>query len=309
MSQLPRPYNRPFSNTVCDFDQTGAPRVLLENEYSAMELTDLTGDGAKDLLLLTGDQTGKRVARLYRYTDGAMTLAGEAATSQDSVSVTRVFSGRAAQDMPAVFAEQRTTSGVGLQTDIFVFADGMLHNLALDGEDSATRGTYRPVAIEAADINADGVTELPRAVLMAGYTDAAAAEAIFMIDWYAYSLTEAPRLVKTTYHNVSEEWYFTIDEAWHDRITAAKTSESGLSGVHFSEYLGDGQQLPIFTIFCATGSLREYYAARDDLIQLGTTGKAVYFARLDEGAPQSAIRIDADGIRSRFSLLTKAWNT
>ena len=48
--------------TMCDFDENGAPGVLLETEYSAMELTDLTGDGARDLLLLTTDPGGKRVA-------------------------------------------------------------------------------------------------------------------------------------------------------------------------------------------------------------------------------------------------------
>ena len=47
--------------TMCDFDEDGAPGVLLETEYSAMELTDLTGDGARDLLLLAS--AGRRPAR------------------------------------------------------------------------------------------------------------------------------------------------------------------------------------------------------------------------------------------------------
>ena len=47
-----------------------------------MELTDLTGNGAKDLLLITSDTSGKRVARLYQYDNGSMLPAGETATSQ-----------------------------------------------------------------------------------------------------------------------------------------------------------------------------------------------------------------------------------
>ena len=50
--------------TMCDFDESCSPGVLLETEYTAMELTDLTGDGARDLLLMTTDPDGRRVARL-----------------------------------------------------------------------------------------------------------------------------------------------------------------------------------------------------------------------------------------------------
>lgn len=292
--------------TMCDFDKNCAPGVLLETEYSAMELADLTGDGAKDLLLITNNPAGQRVARLYQYHIG-LDLVGEAATSAEAVSVERMTSGRVRDSLPAVFAEQKTAGGVGLTTDIFVYADGTLQNLALDSEDSINRGTYRPVSVYAADINGDGVTELPRAVLMAGYDEAAATDALFMLDWYAYSADAAPELVKTTYQNVSDGWSLDIDPAWHDQITAVKTNESGISAVEFAQDTGGGR-IPLFTIYCATGTLRDYYIGRTDLLQLGQTSQAVYFARFSEDAQQSAIQIDANGVKERFSLLTQAWS-
>lgn len=294
--------------TVCDFDSACAPRVLLETEYSAMQLADLSGNGAKDLLLLGTDEKGRRVARLYQYAAGELTLGGEVATSPEAVTVVRMKSGRVKDNVPAVFAEQRTESGAGLTTDIFVFTDGTLRNLALDGEDTSARGTYRPILVYASDVNADGVTELPRAVLMAGYTDAAAADAVFMIDWYAYGVDGQPQKVKTTYQNVSEEWSFVIDDDWHDRITAAKTSENGLNATHFYQYLGGDQRLPLFTIYCATGTLSDYYAARTDLIQLASTSKAVFFARIEDTAGRSDIPVSEDGIRERFSVIAQDWN-
>lgn len=296
--------------TMCDFDQDLAPRVQLETECTAMELTDLNGDGAKDLLLIAGDLKGKRTARLYQYIGGVLTPTGEASINPEAVAIesNRIYSARVADGMPAVFVEEKTASGVGLTTDIFVFDDGVLHNLALDGEDSATRGTYRPLSVYAADINHDGITELPRAVLMAGYTDASATDAIFMLDWYAYSVSEQPQRVCTTYQNVSEEWYLLIDDSWHDQITATKTSESGLTAVHFAQHTGQGSSIPVFSIYCATGTLRDYYAGRSDLIQLGENSKAVFFARIDDSASQSSFRVTEDGIRSRFSLVTKAWS-
>ncbi|HIV97776.1 MAG TPA: hypothetical protein H9745_09275 [Candidatus Agathobaculum stercoravium] len=294
--------------TMCDFDNACVPGVLLETEYSAMELTDLTGDGARDLLLLTTDPGGRRVARLYQYQDDELLLAGEAATSPETVSVERMRSGRVQMNQPAVFAEERMANGVGLTTDIFVYNNDTLINLALDGEDSITRSTYRPVSVYAADINADGITELPRAVLMAGYTDAAASDAVFMLDWYVYSVDRPPVAVATTYDNISDGWRLNIDAAWHDRITAVKTTDSGLSSVTFSEYISANQQIPLFTIYTATGSTREYYAGRSDLIQLGESAQAVYFARIADDAEQSALAISEQDIKNGFSLVKQDWN-
>ena len=294
--------------TMCDFDNACVPGVLLETEYSAMELTDLTGDGARDLLLLTTDPGGRRVARLYQYQDDELLLAGEAATSPETVSVERMRSGRVQMNQPAVFAEERMANGVGLTTDIFVYNNDTLINLALDGEDSITRSTYRPVSVYATDINADGITELPRAVLMAGYTDAAASDAVFMLDWYVYSVDRPPVAVATTYDNISDGWRLNIDAAWHDRITAVKTTDSGLSSVTFSEYISANQQIPLFTIYTATGSTREYYAGRSDLIQLGESAQAVYFARIADDAEQSALAISEQDIKNGFSLVKQDWN-
>ena len=294
--------------TMCDFDNACVPGVLLETEYSAMELTDLTGDGARDLLLLTTDPGGRRVARLYQYQDDELLLAGEAATSPETVSVERMRSGRVQMNQPAVFAEERMANGVGLTTDIFVYNNDTLINLALDGEDSITRSTYRPVSVYATDINADGITELPRAVLMAGYTDAAASDAVFMLDWHVYSVDRPPVAVATTYDNISDGWRLNIDSAWHDRITAVKTTDSGLSSVTFSEYISVGQQIPLFTIYTATGSTREYYAGRSDLLQLGESAQAVYFARIADDAEQSALAISEQDIKNGFSLVKQDWN-
>ena len=120
--------------------------MLLETDYSALELTDMDGDGAKDLLLLTS-ASGKRAAQLYRYKNGRMNLAGEAAMSAGIASVERMEAGHIIDGLPAVFAEEKMASGIGLTTDIFVYSDGMLVNLALDGEDIASRSTYRPVQV------------------------------------------------------------------------------------------------------------------------------------------------------------------
>lgn len=66
--------------------------------------------------------------------------------------------------------------------------------------------------------------------------------------------------------------------------------------------------IPLFNIYCATGSNREYYAERTDLIQLGQTTQAIYFAKLTNEGEQSELALTGDEIKARFSLDNQAWN-
>ncbi len=95
--------------TMCDFDRSCTPGVLLETEYSAMELTDLTGDGATRSAPAATDHGGQRVARLYQscYAHGGRWRA--TSTTRPSRS-SGCHSGHVRAQLPAVFAEERTTA-------------------------------------------------------------------------------------------------------------------------------------------------------------------------------------------------------
>ena len=122
----------------------------------------------------------------------------------------KVAAGYIADRQPAVFAEERIEGGAGRQTDIFVYsqADG-LRNLALETESGQGKSTYRAVAVNAYDVNGDGMTEIPRAVRMVG-SESGATDAAYMLDWYLYSAGAEPAYVMTTDRNVSQGWDFTI---------------------------------------------------------------------------------------------------
>ena len=76
---------------------------------------------------------------MCQYDNGSMLPAGETATSQGTAAVERMQSGRVQDSKTAVFAEEKVANGAGLTTDIFVYSNDTLRNLALDGEDTAVR--------------------------------------------------------------------------------------------------------------------------------------------------------------------------
>ena len=95
-------------------------------------------------------------------------------------------------------------------------------DLAADPQAPARIGVLVP-----GDVNGDGITELPRAVLMAGYKDTSSSDAVYMLDWYAYGIGKVPTKVATTYQNISDAWSLLIDQKWHNRITAIKANDGG----------------------------------------------------------------------------------
>lgn len=292
--------------TACSYEEGSGISILLETEYIAMTHVDLTGNGAQDLFLIGTNSLGRRTASLYCYRNQVLELAGEAVTSPEAVTVVSVTSGRLTPYQTAIFAEQKTENGIGLLTDIFVFENETLQNLALDSEGSTGSGTYRSITVSARDINGDGIIEIPHTVLMAGDADASSEDAVFMLDWYQYDANKIPQLVETTYQNVAESWQIKLKAEWHDLISAVKTSENGLTAVHFSKYISDGEPVPIFTIYCATGTLREYYAAKTDIIQLKQTETETFFAVIETELPED-FTITEQELKERFSLVTLAW--
>ena len=221
------------------------------------------------------------------------------------MSIVRLTTGYLAGGIPAVFAEERPDTGTGLMTDIFVYGEGQLHNISQNTESGASSGSYRAMNVYAADIDGDHVTEIPRTVLMQGFSDPNAPEALYLLDWYAYDMSGQPTLKRTTYHNISEEWSFRCPEEWRGRVTATKDAADGVSRTTFFEYVAGGENRALFTVYCCTGEQAARYAAQSQLTPLSETNSAYYAASIaDSGSPLS---ITAEDLQGRFKLLTSEW--
>ena len=139
-------------------------------------------------------------------------------------------------------------------TDIFTYDEDGFRNIALEGDEVSEQGTYRPVSIPSTDVNSDQVTEVPAAVVMPGTS---ASDAIYMLDWYAYSPGDDPVRVCTTYQNVSENWQFLFPENWRSHVTVSKNTSENMTTTTFYEYVEEGANVPLFTIYRLTGDIAQ----------------------------------------------------
>ena len=290
--------------TVCSF-VSGRLETLLETPYSSFITADLDDNGADDLVLLTTDPAGRRSAQLYAYASNKLELKGETTLAPEVQTVVSLKTGWLRSYQHAVFAEGKLELGTGLMTDILIYDDSGFRNIALEGEDASDQGTYRPVSVPSTDVNGDGLTEVPRAVAMPGTQ---ASDAVYMLDWYAYSAGDQPVRVCTTYQNVSENWQFMLSDAWRGKVTVAKGTSEGMSTTSFLDYNDGGTTTPLLTIYRLTGDMRSYYASRDSMIELAKTQTEIYAASIPADAANSPLAIGEDDIRSRFSIITQNWN-
>lgn len=290
--------------TVCSFTD-GELNTLLETTYQSFITCDLDGDGADDIILLTTDPSGRRSAQLYSYSRGKLELKGETTLAPEVQTVVSLKTGNLRGYQKAVFAEGKLEQGTGLMTDILICSGDGFRNIALEGEDAADSGTYRPVSVPATDVNGDGLTEVPRAAAMPGTS---ASDAVYMLDWYAYSAGDNPVRVSTTYQNVSENWQFVLTDAWRGQVTVAKGTSEGMSTTTFLEYHDSGKSTPLLTIYRLTGDMRNYYASRDSMIELARTKNEIFAASIPRDARNSALAIGSDDIKARFSIITQSWS-
>lgn len=293
--------------TVCGFENSNKLVPVLETDYTAFELCDLTDDGKQELVTVSTDPLGKKSARLYVYEAGTMRSVGEVALTPEAKSVTRMTRGYLTDRTPALFVEEKTESGIGLLTDILVAdAQAGFRNIAPASGESATFSTYRPVTVYASDVNGDGVTEIPRASVMAGF-DAQSSDAVYLLDWYAYGGAQ-PALVRTTYNSQSEEWRLSVPETWHDAITVSRTSSSaGMNCTTFEVYNPNGANVPLLSIYYLTGDLRTYLADNSSMQLLSQTSSAIYTAVIPASAAGHPLALTMDAVQERFQLISQGW--
>lgn len=298
--------------TVCAFEN-GTLKQVLDTEYTDYTTADLDGDSCEELITIIFEpqgidpaSTGRKYARLWDYEDGKMSLVSQAAISQEAKSIARVRSVKIADETPAVLVESRIEGDVGMLTDILVSDESGFRNVAMDMEQGVSMGTYRQVTVYAADINADGMTEIPSAIAMPGYENNKPSETVWMLDWYLYSTTQPPRKVCTTYNNAAEGWVLDLPDSWRGNVTAVKRTLNGTSYTSFEEYHKGGENVPVLEIFSFTGDDHAERASASGMVRLGGTTAADYAARLPASAGRSAFAMTEEEIKQRFSV--KEWS-
>lgn len=276
---------------------------LMSTNYSEYRTVDLDRDGRTDIFILRYEaEQPNGVAELYRWRDGQMQREPEVYLSAGALPVKRILAGNLMKDVPAVFVAS-TYEESGLATDIFAFQNGVFRNITANETESKI-STVRNYYVYAADIDKDGLIELPQVLPL----PSADGETYSVIHWYNLDLNGHTNQKLTTYHDFSDGWFLTLPEQWQDQLCITHTEDAdGVRGYAFYRWYNGTRTDLIFTIYAVSGDNRNETAAANGRFLLAEKGDVIYAAQLGAGTWASAL--SEDDLKGMFHLIHIDWNS
>lgn len=214
---------------------------------SYIDVTDLDSDGEKEFLLLKGSGAGtSAAAEVYKLDSKGMyhqfrTDLSGSFTEFDSISYGSIDSVR-----NGLFIDAVSASG-SVQTDIVYMDESGLCKVFDTPEDSTA--TVRPVGCRCADIDGDGILEIPVQTIAPTYEELSEGEQMKLTDWMF--VNRENRLISraSSYYNVGDGYIFLFPEKWRGKVTVRRDSVN--DELVFCEYSGGERGRELLRIFRA----------------------------------------------------------
>ena len=280
--------------------------LLAEVVFNSISISDLNGDGTDNVVAirLPALETGA-VAEVFTLMPDGEIISSEARLSSGIETISRVLTGRLADDAPAMFIESEGMfDGGGMVTDICVFQDGLFVNISAIAPSGISEETVR-TDIYSSDINSDGIVKVPMPRLLKAQSETQ----YVAIDWYAFDSLGFSHLALTTYHNNSDEWFLILPFDWRGRVSVRRENTiSGERTVIFSLIAGeDGPFEDFLKIHRLTGDMRMARARLPGRTILRVEGSAIYAFELLSEPNSFGLTLYEELIRENFRLIYSDW--
>lgn len=247
------------------------------------ELTDLDGDGARELFCFVDNGSDACSLGFYRFREGNLQLEREFRLSSAYSNILEV---KTLTLTDGAYGLSVTLSYGDSQTayDVFAMQEDALTALAPTGElllsQNLKGGTLYPQ-----DMDEDGLLEFPKAEPMRAYGEGTAPQSLVL--WYGLDSAGKGKQKAVTYHDLGNQWYLTLPEAWVGNVLAKEnTTASALSTVTTVTFYRTGKSGAVgdelLTIYTLKGANRQTLAEEQKLSILYSDTEVTYAFSLPE---------------------------
>ena len=224
-----------YSYSDGSFDRLGS------DSYSLLEAIDINSDGTDEIIAVqstTDAETAAVSARAYliELDDGEIVKDDGIDMCTGVQSYVKAYSGKLEDGSPAVYIDELNADG-NLQTEIIFYRYSGLQNPVELRSNNLLSICTRPNGYSTADIDDDGVYEIPSTKAMTGYENAVSEEQILETTWYVYEDFYSFAEKFSGYCSVSEGYMMTFPSRWNDEVTVKIDSET--DEAVFYKYGGD----------------------------------------------------------------------
>ncbi len=272
------------------------------DSYSLLETTDINSDGTEELVTIqrTEDPDTSAVtakAFLLRIENGEIVKDDGIDMCPGIVSYPSAHTGKLPNGDPAVYVDGITADGM-LITEIVYFRYSALQDpMQLRSEKLLPQCT-RPVGYSCADIDGDGVYEIPSVKPMLGYEDAVTEEQLMQTTWCVYEdfYTLTPKL--TGYYSVADGYTIAFPSRWNDKVTVKTDAETGETVFYKYEGNINADMPELMRIRAVTREESEDYL-HDGYRLIETVGQLDYIVKLPTNKREPLI-LTIDEVQNSF---------
>lgn len=283
----------------------GKCSLLAQTDYLKYLAADLNGDGCRDVLAVRSDvETECMEALLYTMSGDGEIGTKRARLSAGAGELERLRLTQLPEGGVGVAAE--SVLGTGLVTDLLVWRYSGLANVTADAETGVSTETCRSSQVYAADVNGDGVIDVPQPEAM---PENAEGTVYYRTVWYDFDRYGKKAEVMITYHNFADGWYLELDSSWADQVSVRRQdTPSGERCVVFSAQV-NGQREDWLSVYALSGESRFERAKAGDRIQLDSVGNTVYAAECTGSGVGWTKQITQRTIQDSFHVIYSDWES
>ena len=274
------------------------PVEMLRSDYSAFTTLDMDRDGKTDIFLIRSNADGPRgFTELYRFRAGGLVKDVEAGLSMSADAVKRIITGEVSSGTMAVFVASAYDE-MNIITDVFALSQDQFTNISKNSDSGQSAQTVRNYIVYSADIDSDGVIEMPNTLPLRTIAKDQNSLNQYAIVWYNLH-TDGSRTEKMlTYHNYDEGWYLRLPDPWRENLSVTKVN-LGRADTGTCFYLQEENSLQeLLTVYAFTGENAAERSTADGRSLLAQRGDVWYSVLPGEG-----LEMDLSELQSRFSFI------
>ena len=217
------------------FDRIGS------DSYTILESADIDGDGYKNFITVKSstDENGSpsgASASLLRIRNNEILSEGSISMCDNMVDYVRSSVGRLEDSSYAVYVDGINSKGE-LQTELLFYRYGSMQDPVAQRQSKLAPHTVRLPGYYSADIDGDGVVEVPHTTVMKGYESIANEDKLYRTEWYVYRDFYNFEQKYSGFYSLSDGYFLNFLSRWGDEVTVKKDA---LSGEYvFCRYTGD----------------------------------------------------------------------
>ena len=194
--------------------------------YTSMLVSDLTGDEADDLFLLSVDPFDSTLtARLIAYRSGELTAIGDAKVDTDILSIGNIFPTVFSEDLRGVFLDVYKDPNTTV-TELVLWEDVFLWTPFYSTSAQMNAMTARPFSLSCSDIDEDGIIEWPVLTDLLIGEDIQEDALCWKTSWYYYDAEASTSVLDfNSVANINDGYMLRISEAFPENFTIAYDAE------------------------------------------------------------------------------------